>query len=271
MRNYLAGVSFDWISDECKESFFSSLENCRDFRFFWNKCREWRQSAGDAISLCLEALQSTGVDADNGELSAFWVESFEDKQNTLEDHFEEWMVTLSRREHSWTRFLKDTHDCLTMAAMSSSCLDLDGTAGWGRSCRQVVGKNEEPKIDITLTFPVLQTAVLINESLVSRLVKQGQLRLEKSDCEEPCSWDISGLKRGTKFSLGEQGTLTVYTISGCGSALVVKWDPVLSQTLHEFINVGIKGNTLGTHVEGHHREYIRGQWKCEPLRVLIVS
>ena len=116
------------------------MKSRRAFRAFWNKERrnsnndpiekDWRRSAGDAISLCLDSLQVTGVDEDNGGLSAFWADTFEDEKYS--PPVEEWIVTLSRNEHTWTRFMHDSPEVLTMAVMDPRCFDFNDLAGLGR-------------------------------------------------------------------------------------------------------------------------------------------
>jgi len=263
------GVCFDWISDECEAAYFDSLRSRKIFRKFWNTCYDWRRTAGDAISLCLDALEVTGIDEDNGELSAFWAETFEEGGDFLP--VEEWIVTLFRREHTWTRFLQDSPECLTMAVMDWRCLDFNDAAGWGRRCRK-----PQPTLDgrmkaWTLGYPVLETALLVNESLVGTLIKNGHLDKEQTEREGIYSWKTDQLKKNTSFSLGDQGTLTVYAEPSCHCPLIMSWDPVMCKTLQEVKNVGLKGLVIGDHVERHHQEYIRGSWKCKPLRVLVLS
>jgi hypothetical protein len=129
----IIGIHFDWISDECESAYFDSLSSRRTFRKFWNTRRDWRQSAGEAISVCLDRLEFTGIDEDNGELRAFWADTFDKDEYSPT---EEWLVKLIRKEHTWTRFLRDSPEALTMAVMDSKCLDFNDLAGYGRRCQQ---------------------------------------------------------------------------------------------------------------------------------------
>jgi hypothetical protein len=244
------------------------LRSRKTFRKFWNTCRNWRQCAGEAISLCLDALEVTGIDEDSGELNAFWAETFEEGGEFLS--VEEWVVTLFRNEHTWTRFLNDSPECLTMAVMDPRCLDFNDAAGWGRRCRKPGPTSDGNWIACKLGFPVLETAILINESIIHTLIKKGQLEMEETERRGIYTWS-ERLEKNTRFSLGNQGTLTVYTKSDMASPLIMSWSPIKSEMLQEVKNVGFKGLIIGDHVERHHQEYIRGSWKCKPLRVLVLS
>ncbi|KAH8596196.1 hypothetical protein B0O99DRAFT_594027 [Bisporella sp. PMI_857] len=161
MRNYLRGISFRWVSEACEHAYFRALRCPRSFRKFWKGSSEYQDNVGDAITKCLDALEETGIDRDSRELRALWVESFnvegesdgesEDESEiyvnpeatsllapittplTVSSFFEEWIVTLFRSEHTWTGFLEDSEESLTMAIVGTTCLDFD-YKGYGRRC-----------------------------------------------------------------------------------------------------------------------------------------
>ena len=253
--------------------------------------------------MCFDALQETGIDEDNGELSALWVESFEEeesdaddlddprnlgmgkvarhgKHNNLEqsrharsrhlEGVEDWIVTLFRSEHTWTGLLRDSTTCLTMAVVNDTCLSLSDTDGYGRQCQfqesddakqNGMVKGKKPQ----LGFSVLQTALLLNESI---LKDEGLKR-------EGRTWVFQNVKQKARFDLGEQGLLTVISkpnMTTCQSLpLVMEWSAVKSKKWQELKNVSVNEDLLGKNPEKHHQEYIRGKWVVDPLPVLILS
>lgn len=295
MRKYLKSISFEWKDDACETGYFKALRSPRAFRTFWKQHSDWRRNIGDAVSECLEALQDTGIHHENKELSALWVETFDeggdsDGESLSElneasllatttqgdssfEAAEEWIVTLFRSEHTWTGFLKDSPECLTMAVMDSACLDLDGiagqVAGYGRRCQSHRVRHRDGSIDKWAAgYPVLQTAIELNEDML----KDEGLYCEKSkDKSHKRYLDISSLKKDYRFILGDQGYLRVYTRPSHEAPLIMEWEPVDSETWEELKNVSVKEIMLGTTATKHHREYIRGAWECSPLPILLVS
>jgi len=272
-------VSFDWESEECETAFFTSLSSHsrRKFVAFWNMRKDWRIKAGDAISLCLDTLQATGVDEDNGELSAFWADVFVEGGDEY-GPVEEWLVTLYRREHTWSSFLKDSPERLTMAVMDTRCLDFNDVAGFGRRCGQALS-DPDGKLSSYLNgkhrswsqgFPVLETSLFLNEEISKDLLEQGHLEIIEEK-KGKCKWVATNLRKGTKFPLGDHGTLTVDEKPTPYYPPIMSWDPIISETIHEIQNVAFWETFMGDHPESHHEEYIRGIWKVQPLRVLILS
>lgn len=183
MVNYLHAISFTWDNSVCESLYLKALRCPKSFRKFWKAHKDWQTNIGDAISKCLDALEETGIDEDNQELSAFWVESFdvegdsdgEDDDDSIGQpdsiknnitgsgiqspvqnniaiglptppnslisldldtckFFEEWIVTLFRSEHTWTGFLEDSEESLTMVVVGKECLDFHDQDGFGRCC-----------------------------------------------------------------------------------------------------------------------------------------
>ena len=295
MRKYLKSISFEWKDDACETGYFKGLRSPRAFRTFWKQHSDWRRNIGDAVSECLEALQDTGIHQENRELSALWVETFDeegdsDGESASEldqagplatttqgdssfEAAEEWIVTLFRSEHTWTGFLKDSPECLTMAVMDSACLDLNGiagqVAGYGRRCQSHRVRHRDGSIDRWAAgYPVLQTAIELNEEM---LKDEGMYCEKSKDKTHKRYLDISSLKKDYRFVLGDQGYLRVYTRPSPEAPLIMEWEPVDSETWEELKNVNMKEIMLGTNATKHHREYIRGTWECSPLPILLVS
>ncbi|KAM3066964.1 hypothetical protein ACMFMF_010013 [Clarireedia jacksonii] len=298
MVNYLHGISFSWISDICKESFLKALRCPKSFRKFWKMHKEWQANIGDAISKCLDALEETGIDDDSQELSAFWVESFDedgDSDGEADDEsvvdssdkddnddntaqgptalptppdsthslpcskfFEEWIVTLFRSEHTWTGFLQDSEESLTMAVVGMTCLDFHDQDGFGRNCSM------SPKAK---GYPVLQTSLHVNESIISSC----KLKQEKVGSGQKTIWNANELKQGTSLPLGNHGKLEVLSASSKLCPVIVEWKGVKSELLKEVKNVAINEKLLGRGAEKHHHEFIRGTWEVKPLPILVLS
>jgi hypothetical protein len=97
------------------------------------------------------------------------------------------------------------------------------------------------------------------------------LKLGKVDGGSKAIWNAMELKKGTRFSLGNHGTLKVLTAANRTRPTIVEWNDVKSDTLQEVKNVGINEKLLGKNMERHHREYIRGSWEPRPLPILVLS
>jgi hypothetical protein len=289
MHNYLRGINFKWISEDCKYSYFKALRSPKHFRKFWKAHSEYRQNVGDAISKCLEALEETGIDEDSRELRGLWIESFDaegdsdgesdggvdsgdEEQASPPPHsiavakepsrfFEEWIVTLFRSEHTWTSFLEDSEESLTMAILDMTCLDFDH-GGYGRRCSQ-----PQPVTTNSKGYPVLQTSLQVNDSILNN----AKLKCEVVDSGRTKIWNAKELKKGTSFSLGDHGTLKVLTPASRTCPVIMEWNGVKSETFQEVKNVAIKEKLLGKNKEKHHREYIRGKWEAKPLPILVLS
>ncbi|CAG8956016.1 hypothetical protein HYFRA_00008872 [Hymenoscyphus fraxineus] len=283
IRNYLRGIAFPWISKECEYSYFKALRCPKSFRRFWKGNPDYRDNVGNAISTCLDALEETGVNEESRELRGLWVDSFDsdgesdgesddggdcqsstpgpDKQ--LSCFFEEWIVTLFRSEYTWTGFLEDSEESLTMAVVGMACLDFDH-GGYGRRCSQAFCTAKKSS---SRGYPVLQTSLQLNDSIL----KSEKLKCGKLDRAGKVVWDATDVKKGTSFSLGDHGTMKVLTPPSDTCPLIVEWNGVKSETLKEVKNVAINEKLLGRNAERHHREHIRGTWESRPLPVLVLS
>jgi hypothetical protein len=297
VRNYLNTISFKWVSENCEHAYFKALRCPKLFRRFWKDHKEWQENVGNAVSICLDALEETGIDNDSGELSALWVESFggqgdsdgesdgeDDEEGAVEspptvlisqattlgkgtdsNFCEEHIVTLFRSEHTWTGFLQDSEESLTMAIVGMTCLDFLHENGYGRRCaaqRAIANDTLKSK-----GFAVLQTSLKINESIL----KNEKLKQEKVDSGRKIIWNAKDLKRGTSFPLGNHGTLKVLTGSTRTCPVIAEWTGIKSEIMKEVKNVAINEKLLGRPTERHHCEYIRGSWEAKPLPVLVMS
>jgi hypothetical protein len=231
---------------------------------------------GDAISLCLDKLQNTGIDQDNRQLDALWVEAFdspdlEDDEDDEDDatnsyagscapSIEPWTVSLFRSEHTWTGMVKDSQECFTMAVMVIACLDYDDECGFGRRCCGFA-PNRDPG------YSVLKTAITLNKAIL----KDEGFCPEKSTGTSVAGWNSRGVKKGTSLHLGDHGTLKVLRRLKHSSMLEVEWKPLLSETAQEVKNVAGNQLVLGRGVDKHHQEYIQGVSLNLPLKVLVLS
>ncbi|KAI9733450.1 MAG: hypothetical protein M1818_007198 [Claussenomyces sp. TS43310] len=290
MCNYLRGMSFQWNSEEGESAYFAALKCPKTFRRFWKSHPEWRGVVGDAISQCMDALEETGINDDNCELSALLVESFDNEgdsdgesdgecnrvasvrfaaqgSNSVSRYLpvEDWIVTLFRSEHTWSRFLEDSEETLTMAIVGATCLDFEDTKGVGRRCSQP-RRHREAGSRYT-GFPVLQTSLQLNASIL----KKDFLPYSKIEKGNRIKWNADELKKGTKFSLGNQGMLKVVSSSTRCCPAIMEWSPARCELLAEVKDAGVNQLLLGKNVARHHKEYIRGKWEADPLPILVLS
>jgi len=272
MKNYLDSISFPWISSDFKLAYFTALYTPKAFKEFWQKGGEWRKCAGDAIYLCLKRLQCTGVDTDNRQLEALWIESFEEVDTDNDSdlgasgecpsmQMEHLLVKLFRSEFGWTGLVKDSIECLNMTVMVNACLEYKG----GRCCRGIATLNRTAKTG----DPILQTRLIINQSLME---KTGVFPESKTiGCKG--YWKIDSFRRGSKLYLGNHGKLKVLEIFGrCSchcSALEVFWQPMLSEKVRELKDVAKNEMIMGAGVEMHHWEFMEGVSSHKPLRLLV--
>ena len=294
LRKYLKGISFVWDDEACETCYFKALQSPRAFRTFWREHRPWRKNVGDAVSECLDALMETGINEENRELSALWVETFDEIGDSDGEHdsdrdrpsvssaapsirssqesdfeaVEEWIVTLFRSEHTWTGFLQDSPECLTMAIMDTTCLDLDDADGYVRRCQSSRSSEDGRLVKWTPGYPVLQTSMLLNEQV---LKNEGLEYQKHKNRGHKRYWDITRVKKNSRFTLGDHGSLTVYSSPRKDSPLIMEWDPVDNKTWQEVKNSDLNETILGKNVERHHQEYIRGAWDANPLPILILS
>jgi hypothetical protein len=276
IENYLNSVSFEWISLECETAYFTALTIRRLFRQFWAEYPEWRASAGDAISLCLDKLQHTGVDPDNRQLDALWVEAFDvnlgeesfdlnlddDSTNSFsgrtEEPAEELIVSLFRSEYTWTGLVKESMESYAMAVMVTACLDYHNDNCDGRRCQGYAFRAKS-----RAGYPVFETSLILNSSLL----KDRGLDYEQDNKR----WNIDKVQKSARFDLGDHGTLRVLKKLKCCGRLEMEWTLLFSKIIQEGKNVVGVELILGRGVEKHHRKYISGTCLHAPMRILVVS
>ncbi|KAK2599043.1 hypothetical protein QQS21_005510 [Conoideocrella luteorostrata] len=250
MRKYLESCSVRWVSQECREAFFKSLEPA-DHTAFYRLWREheaddgWRKSMGKAISLCLDVLSETG-DKSRG-FDIFWVHGTPAGQS---------MVTLSPSEHTWVGFLKDSPDCCTMAVFENVCLEMDKYAV--RRCRKIM----ETETAISATYTVLQTKICFNEDLVA--IRKARLyNASNSPYNYRCR--LSSLEPDARFSFGENGRLCRIPVSTNADRdlLLMKWKP--PNMLH------VAASLFGNARVQHHEYLVDEQLETSPVDVIIFS
>jgi len=308
MRDYLRGISFAWPTKKFESDYFEAMKSRRKFRKFWNRHLSHSNKISSAVSICLDILQMTGVNQDNGELGALWVAEFEDEKyqyysddddddesdddmgdarlDSASRHalftepmetrmpfkkVEEVIVTLFRSEYTWTGFLRDSPETITLAIVTSSCLEAIDDRTVGRRCKR--GWWEDGKYVTVRGFPVIQTSLFVNEAILesSQLVSH---RLPRRSRGYPSyrGWNTEGLQESSRFSLGDHGTLEVTVVpTECCPVTIMAWSDVKSSTWNEMKEVGFNEQLLGRSREPHHKEHISGVWETQPLPVLIMS
>jgi len=306
MRDYLHGIAFAWPTKRFESDYFEAMKSRRRFRKFWNRHLSFSNKISSAVSMCLDILQMTGVNRDNGELGALWVAEFEDEKyqyysddddesaDDMSDarsdagsrhasfsgpmetrmpfkKVEEVIVTLFRSEYTWTGFLRDSPETITLAIVTSSCLEAIDDRAVGRRCKR--GWWEEGKYVTVGGFPVIQTSLFVNEAILesSQLVSE---RVSRRSRRYPSCrlWNTDGLQESSRFSLGDHGTLEVTVLpTKCCPVAIMAWSDVKSSTWNEIKEVGVNEQLLGRSREPHHKEHISGVWETQPLPVLIMS
>lgn len=315
MALYLKGRDFRWgkWGEHLEKKYFRALKSPEDFYKLW-KVRKYRETVGKAISRCIDALAETGVDELTGALDALWVveattqpmrESGEVASTTQKvprapvdesqsgsgsessddevTFTEEYIMSLFRSEHTWTRFLKDTRDTMTMAVVEDNCLELHHEHG-RRCTSDHIAEDGKLFRWVANGYPVLQTSLEINERL---LEKEGIVK-EEPEGARPY-WDVRDIKKKARFRLGEQGILELFELpksshtSRKGKAkmtsqandephpLVVEWYGVKSETVRETIDVDIKETFYGENPKEHHTEYSSTALPTRPIPVFILS
>jgi hypothetical protein len=315
MALYLKGRDFRWgkWGEQLEKKYFRALKSPEGFYKLW-KVRKYRETVGKAISRCIDALAETGVDELTGALDALWIveaalqpmresgvvasttqkaprapvdESQSDSGSESSDDevtlTEEYIMSLFRSEHTWTRFLKDTRDTMTMAIVEDNCLEFHHEHG-RRCTSDHIAEDGKRFRWVANGYPVLQTSLEINERL---LEKEGIVK-EEPEGVQPY-WDVRDIKKKTRFRLGEQGILELFELpkrshtSRKGKAkmtsesndephpLLVEWYGVKSETIRETIDVDIKETFYGENPKEHHTEYSSTALPTRPIPVFILS
>jgi hypothetical protein len=312
MKIFLKGISFPWEED-LESRYYRALKSPKSFRSLWGDAKA-RANIGDAISICLDALAETGVDDQTGELRALWVikaneaESSRSQSSTSEsvgsessrisvdaspapdwEPTEEYTLSIFRKEHTWTRFLRDTPEVMTMAVVEDICLEPNQS--YGRRCAAWRFDESGKETRTEGGFPILQTRIQINERFITQTRSQS-LRIVDL-VNQGTRWDLTGIKPGFRFLMGEQGVLEVIEdpktakakLKGKGKeitaepsssrirrpSLLVQWYGVKSTTVQEARDFEIKQTFYGENPREHHTEYLSTGWQTKPIQVFILS
>lgn len=142
---------------------------------------------------------------------------------------EEWIVALSRSEHTWDGFLRDSPETLTLAIVDKICLRMNDKPeyGWERCCLAPRQALDGSSVVWTPGYSVLETSLLINEDILKgEGLRCYRPRRQKRRCGDSCTivrqyWRTDRLKKDSKFSLGGQGCLTFYRRNG--DQLIMEW------------------------------------------------
>ena len=305
MRHYLHSLSFSWPPGFFWETYFEAFQSVNQFRVFWNKHNKLPaiDKIKEAIAESLEILQGTGVNNFSWELGALWVAVFENEElpddsnsDTYSDSesgesssrevrsgngdaepkegpmpykkVEDMIVSLFRSEYTWTPFLMDSPEIITMAIITTSCLEATDDSKWGRRCQR--GWREGGKFVKGPGYPVLATSLFVNESILEskQLVSK---KLRGFSCRK---WDTRGLCATARFSLGDHGELEVLTTPTRNCPVTtMEWQGVigLKESWNEIKDANINEEFFGNGRTPHHKEHISGEWETLPLPILIIS
>jgi hypothetical protein len=82
-------------------------------------------------------------------------------------------MILRHSEHIWTGLLKNSPECLTMAVAEDICLDINDSNDFGMRCQGFrFSKDGKVARRFSPGYPVLQTAILINEELLDNSLQR---------------------------------------------------------------------------------------------------
>jgi hypothetical protein len=111
---------------------------------------------------------------------------------------EEVIVTLFRSEYTWTGFLRDSPETITMAIVTSSCVEATDDCALGRRCKR--GWWEDGKYITVRGFPVIQTSLFVNEAILesSQLVSE-RVPGRSRGCSSCRVWNTEGLQERSRF------------------------------------------------------------------------
>jgi hypothetical protein len=208
-----------------------------------------------------EEISSRGAHSENGDV--------EQKEGRMPfKKVENVMVTLSRSEYTWTPFLVDSPETITMANITTSCLEAAEEQGLGRRCQR--GWREGNKFVKIRGYPVLATSLFVNESILES--KQLVSKKIRGGCY--LIWDTNGLCEKARFSLGDHGELEVYAKpSRKYPVTIMEWQGVIGakETWNEIKEANVNEEFFGRSRTPHHKEHISGEWETRPLLILIMS
>lgn len=241
---------------------------------------EEQQNIGDAVTRRLDVLEKTSVNDSSSELRGFCSTCFDDddeldhepdvdddsdsgKSDTTSETgvgcapipvvcCENWIVTLFKSEKTWIELIIDSETSRCIAIVSAAYLEFDHD-GYGKICSrpQIANYGNESQ-----GYPVLQTSLHLNRSL-SPSANHVNLYGE--------------FKAGTKFSIGDHGTLKVLTCARRTCPMISEWRCNTIYTGKEIEDMLVNERIIGPSRELDYREYICDKWKEKPVSVLVLS
>ena len=185
MRQHLG--SFPWTSEKAKQEFFDALRRFREdsnaLQQFWDMHPLYREDFGQAVRVCLEALEKTGINH-RGQLGVFISSNVTARPE---------LITIKPETHSWIGLLKDSEDSCSMTVIGDECLEFRHEDG---------AKCHEPGRS------VLRTALVINRrdkpSGIKRKTYNGEIAGNWRR-----RWSIRDMDIGLELKLGTHGILRV--------------------------------------------------------------
>lgn len=209
MRNYLEGIFLDWPSEECKESYFNSLNSedasgVSEFRQLYCTRPEWRQPLAFAVVRSFEALKETGTQPNYNFTALF-----------SPNNREAWKATFPKRDQTWAGLLKDTVESCTVGVVTPYCLEFANDR-WPSLCRSTENSG---LLQCPRGSGILETAMLINEKAhIPQTLKKSVISGSKP------RWIIQHLPAYTTiFDLGESGRLAFLSCCDGGMRAIMTW------------------------------------------------
>jgi hypothetical protein len=249
MRTYLGGFALDW-SDECKKKYFEAMGSHQgyDFERLYHQRREWRESFGQAVALCLKVLLKTGP-VGSEQLSALW----------CPNPRETWLASLTGRSR-WVGILADSADSCAVIILARDCLVFEKSGqNWSAWC-----KNAAPEEGITQgerVYPVypsvLETAIRVNGSCAPENLRLSETR-----------WDVKRLAPPDCFELGDSGILKVVRLFHHRRGVMMRW---ANHGVYDNLSGQFRERLLRQKVLRHSEEVKFCRLKTDPIRVHVTA
>lgn len=264
MLNHLRNGSLQWQSTDCRNRFYSAIQD-QDYtafrRLYESSSNAWQTDLGNAIGYGLATLEDTGK-TETG-LDLFWAP---DDRPGLK-------VALNSSDHSWIGFLEETEANGTLAILEDICLELP-LLGIGKKCqnahfdpRNIGGRAVAS--GRALNGSILETSVHLNPLCVPNSIRNGLIRRVSSDnssARQEYHWCMSSLQDGDMFEFGQKGFLEAFTPLNQGQILA-KWSKAPSIVQKIFRTVGRRTETPLM----HHENIRDDDDGTSPVQFFIIS
>lgn len=226
---------------------------------------EQRKLIGDALLICLKALNRTGVvleGDDEGRLQALWAPPEEPEK----------IVLISKRGHEWIGLLEDTVSNGSMVIFEPICLRfslLSVEQTQFAECQYTIRRRRRDASQETSSKAVLQTALDVNNDFLERI--PGVDRVATTETEHAWRDNVDGICRrwsfsdevnGFKIELGPRTYLQV----------VNKHKEFLLVQYATFVVPGGVLNIGRRRPKGYHRELIdhKSRVALEPISLCVL-